>query len=122
MAINLGKDEMAQLIIAERTMDGVTVLDLTGDITFGHGTEKLRSEIRHLLAEGKSRIWLNLEDVCYVDSSGIGELISGLTAVSRREDGQLKLMNPPDRLIKLLEISNLLGIFDIYYEKKISAI
>ena len=113
---------MAELIIAERNMDGVVVLDLTGDITFGQGTEKLRNEIRYLLAEGKNRIWLNLENVCYVDSSGIGELISGLTAVSRHGDGQLKLLNPPDRLIKLLEISNLLGIFDIYYEKKISAI
>lgn len=104
---------MAELIIAEREFDDVVVLDLAGDITFGEGNITLRQAIRHHLANDRTRIWLNLENVCYVDSSGIGELISSLTAITRDAGGQLKLLNPSPRLMQLLEISKLLTIFDI---------
>lgn len=104
---------MAELIITEREIDDVVVLDLAGDITFGQGNVKLRYEIRRLLADGKKRIWLNLENVGYVDSSGIGELISGLIAINREENGQLKLLNPTERVLRLLEISKLLNVFDV---------
>jgi anti-sigma B factor antagonist len=111
---------MAELIIAKREIDDRIILDLSGDIIFGEGTVKLRKEIRRLLEEGKNIICLNLENVRYVDSSGIGELISGLTAINRTENGQLKLLNPTPRLINLLEISKLLSIFDCCNESKAS--
>ncbi len=105
---------MAKLIINKREADDAVILDLSGDITFGEGNITLRHEIRRLLEEGKKKIFLNLENVCYVDSSGIGELISALTAVKREDGGQLKLLNPTERIEALLEIANLTKIFDIY--------
>lgn len=108
---------MAELIITEREIDNESlVLDLQGDITFGDGNITLRREIRRLIAEGKTKITLNLEKVFYVDSSGIGELISGLTAVNR-VNGELKLFNPTDRIQTLLEIAHLTKVFDIYKGK-----
>lgn len=105
---------MARLSVTEREIDDTVILDLSGDITFGEGNITLRHEIRRLLEEGKMKICLNLENVCYVDSSGIGELISGLTAVKREDGGQLKLLNPTERIQALLEIANLTKVFDIY--------
>lgn len=105
---------MARLSILERPEDDVVILDLSGDIIFGE-TKTLRLTIRDLIRKGKSKIWLNLKDVHYVDSSGIGELISAQTAISREEDGRLKLLDPTERLQQLLEISRLLNVFDIEY-------
>lgn len=104
---------MAELIITERAVDDIVILDLQGDITFGEGNLTLRREIRRLLGEGRKKICLNLQKVCYVDSSGIGELISGLTAVRREDGGELKLLNPPERVQTLLEIASLTKVFDI---------
>ena len=82
---------MAQLIISERAADDAVILDLSGDLIFGEGTASLRSALRYLIRDGKTKIFLNLADVGYLDSSGIGELISALTAMNRIEDGQLKI-------------------------------
>lgn len=109
---------MSELTIAKREVSDRVILDLSGDITYGDGSLKLRNEIRRLVDDGRSVIWLNLEKVGYVDSSGIGEFISGLIAVNRIENGQLRLLNPTDRLIKLLEISHLLNIFDTQVESR----
>ena len=103
---------MAGLIISERQVGEVTILNLSGDITFGEGNVALRNAIRRLIGEGKRKILLNLGSVFYVDSSGIGELVSGFIAVTRA-DGQLKLSNLSRRIRELLAITNLLTVFDV---------
>lgn len=103
---------MARLDIFERQLDDVTVLDLIGDITFGEGNVQLRAAIRQPLSEGKKKIFLNFAKVGYLDSSGVGELVSGFTAVSR-EGGKLKLLNLPPRIHQLLVITKLLTVFDV---------
>lgn len=109
---------MAELTINERESDNAVILDLSGDILFGEGNLTLRSEIRRLIGEGKTKICLNLEKVCYVDSGGIGELISALIAVKREDGGELKLMNLPERVQTLFEIAHLTKVFDICYEEQ----
>jgi anti-sigma B factor antagonist len=103
---------MAGLIISERQVGEVTILNLSGDITFGDGNIALRNAIRRAISVGKKKILLNLERVFYVDSSGIGELVSGFIAVTR-VDGQLKLSNLSQRIRELLAITNLLIVFDV---------
>lgn len=104
---------MAELNINERQAGDVTVLDLSGKITIGEGSVALRSGIRRLLEEGKKRILLNLAQVSYVDSSGIGELVSSYTAINK-EGGQLKLLNLTQKIQDLLTITKLLTVFDVY--------
>lgn len=103
---------MARLIIYERQIHDVTIFDLSGDITFGEGNFALRNAIRRALSEGKKDFVLNFSDVCYVDSSGIGELISGLIAVDR-EGGRLRLTNLTQRVSELLTICKLLTVFEV---------
>src|SRR5690242_21903671 len=83
---------MAELNINERQAGDVTVLDMSGKITIGEGSVALRTAIRRMLEEGKKRILLNLAGVSYIDSSGIGELVSSYTAINK-DGGQLKLLN-----------------------------
>ena len=104
---------MAELNINERQAGDVTVLDMSGKITIGEGSVSLRSAIRRLLEEGKRRILLNLAGVSYIDSSGIGELVSSYTAINK-EGGQLKLLNLTQKLQDLLTITKLLTVFDVY--------
>jgi anti-sigma B factor antagonist len=106
---------MGELTISERGAGDITILDLNGDVTFGEGNIELRRAIRRLLGEGKKKIHLNLKAVGYVDSSGIGEFISGSTAINR-EGGELKLMNLPPRVKELLAIAKLLTVFEVYDE------
>ena len=104
---------MAELNINERQAGDVTVLDMSGKITIGEGSVSLRSAIRRLLEEGKKRILLNLAQISYVDSSGIGELVSSYTAINK-EGGQLKLLNLTQKIQDLLTITKLLTVFDVY--------
>ena len=104
---------MAELNINERQAGDVTVLDMSGKITIGEGSVQLRTAIRRLLEEGKKRILLNLGGVSYIDSSGIGELVSSFTAINK-EGGQLKLLNLTQKLQDLLTITKLLTVFDVY--------
>ena len=104
---------MAELNINERQAGDVTVLDLSGKITIGEGSVALRAGIRRLLEEGRKRILLNLAGVSYVDSSGIGELVSSYTAINK-EGGQLKLLNLTQKIQDLLTITKLLTVFDVY--------
>jgi anti-sigma B factor antagonist len=103
---------MSQLNISKRQLDDVTILDLSGDLTFGEGNLLLRTAIRGPLSEGKKKIFLNLANVGFLDSSGIGELVSGFTAINR-EGGQLKLFNLPQRVYEILTITKLLTVFDV---------
>jgi anti-sigma B factor antagonist len=107
---------MAELNIKERQAGDVTILDLDGKITIGEGSVSLRSAIRRLIDEGKKKILLNLAGVGYVDSSGIGELVSSYTTINR-EGGQLKLLNLTQKIQDLLAITKLLTVFDTYDEE-----
>lgn len=104
---------MAELNITERQAGDVTILDLDGKITIGEGSVALRTAIRRLLGEGKKNILLNLGGVGYIDSSGIGELVSSFTAVNK-EGGSLKLLNLTQKIQDLLAITKLLTVFDTY--------
>ncbi|MCD9185163.1 MAG: STAS domain-containing protein [Pyrinomonadaceae bacterium] len=104
---------MAELNITERQAGDVTILDMDGKVTIGEGSVALRSTIRRLLGEGKNKILLNLGGVGYVDSSGIGELVSSFTAVNK-EGGTLKLLNLTQKIQDLLAITKLLTVFDVF--------
>lgn len=95
-----------------RQVNGVTIVDLSGRITLGEGSVILRDAVRDLLSKGNKQIVLNLADVSYIDSSGIGELVSAYTHV-RREGGELKLLNLTKKVHDLLQITKLYTIFDI---------
>lgn len=103
---------MPRLNISERQIGDITIFDLDGDITFGEGNISLRNAIRRALGEGKRNIILNFEDVGYIDSSGVGELVSAFIAIAR-VDGELKLLNLTQRIEELLGVCKLLSIFDI---------
>lgn len=104
---------MAELNISERQAGDITILDMSGKVTIGEGSVALRSAIRRLLGEGKNKILLNLGGVGYVDSSGIGELVSSFTAVNK-EGGTLKLLNLTQKIQDLLAITKLLTVFDVF--------
>ncbi len=104
---------MAELNITERQAGDVTILDMDGKVTIGEGSVALRTSIRKLLGEGKKKILLNLGSVGYVDSSGIGELVSSFTAVNK-EGGSLRLLNLTQKIQDLLAITKLLTVFDVY--------
>ena len=105
---------MAELNISERQVGDITILDMDGKITIGEGSVALRTAIRRLLEEGKKKILLNLAKVGYIDSSGIGELVSSYTAIGKEDGGQLKLLNLTQKLQDLLTITKLLTVFDVY--------
>lgn len=104
---------MAQLNINERSAGDVTILDLSGKITIGEGSVQLRETVRRLLDAGKKKILLNLGDVSYVDSSGIGELVSSYTTTNNN-GGQLKLLNLTKKIQDLLMITKLLTVFETF--------
>ena len=97
---------------SKRQVDGVTIVDCSGRITLGEGSVVLRDQIRDLLSKGNKRILLNLGDVSYIDSSGIGELVSAFTAV-RNQGGELKLLNLTKKVHDLLQITKLYTVFDV---------
>jgi anti-sigma B factor antagonist len=96
-----------------RQVDSITVIDVSGRITLGEGCTQLRQMIRDLLSKGGKSILLNLADVTYIDSSGIGELVSAFTAVSN-QGGQLKLLNLTKKVHDLLQITKLYTVFDVH--------
>jgi len=108
---------MSDLNITERQAGDVTILDLNGKVTIGEGSVALRSAIRRLLGEGKNKILLNLGSVGYVDSSGIGELVSSFTAVNK-EGRTLKLLKLAQKIQDLLAITKLLTVFDVFDDEE----
>jgi anti-sigma B factor antagonist len=95
-----------------RQVDGVTIVDLSGRITLGEGSIVLRDTVRDLIGKGNKKILLNLGDVNYIDSSGIGELVSAFTTV-RNQGGELKLLNLTKKVHDLLQITKLYTVFDV---------
>ncbi len=100
-----------------RLADGVTVVEISGRILLGEGTARLRQLLRDLLADGHRHILLNLAGVSYIDSSGIGELVSGLAAV-RSHGGELKLLHLHRRLRDLLQLTRLYTVFDVHTDEE----
>ena len=95
-----------------RQVSGITIVDMSGRITLGEGSVILREAVKDLLAKGQKKILLNLGDVTYIDSSGIGELVSAFTSV-RNQGGELKLLNLTKKVHDLLQITKLYTVFDI---------
>ena len=99
-----------------RQVDGVTVVDLSGRITLGEGSVVLRDTVRDLISKGDKRILLNLGDVTYIDSSGIGELVSAFTTV-RNQGGELKLLKLTKKVHDLLQITKLYTVFEVHNDE-----
>ena len=102
--------------ISTRQVDGVTIVDCSGRITLGEGSITLRDTVSQLLTKGQKKILLNLGDVTYIDSSGIGELVSGFTTVTN-SGGSLKLLNLNKRVKDLLQITKLYTVFDVHEDE-----
>jgi anti-sigma B factor antagonist len=96
-----------------RQVGDVTVIDATGRITLGEGASTFRDTVRDLAAKGDKKILLNLSDVTYIDSSGIGELVSGFTTVTNH-GGVLKLLGLSKRVKDLLQITKLYTVFEVF--------
>jgi anti-sigma B factor antagonist len=101
------------LTIASRKLDGITILDLGGRITLGEGSVQLRDTMHELIGVGTKRVLLNLGEVNYIDSSGLGELVSAFT-LARSHDASLKLLSLTRKVHDLLQITKLYTVFDIY--------
>jgi anti-sigma B factor antagonist len=99
--------------IDERVVNDVMILDLKGKMTLGEGDELLKDKINSLLQQGRKNILLNLENVPYIDSAGLGEVVRTYTTVSR-QGGKLKLLNLTKRIQDLLAITKLLTVFETY--------
>ncbi len=95
-----------------RQSNGITIVDLRGRITLGEGSVTLRDTVHDLLSKGQKKILLNLGDVNYIDSSGIGELVSAFTA-AKKQDGEVRLLNLTKKVHDLLQITKLYTVFDV---------
>ncbi len=103
--------------IDTRTVGEVKILDCSGKITLGEGTMAIRNTVREVLKGGGKKIVLNLSEVNYIDSSGIGELVSTFTTVTNA-GGQLKLLNLTKKIQELLAITKLLTVFSVYQSEQ----
>ena len=103
-----------------RQIGDVSVVDVAGRITLGEGSSALRDTLREMVSKGQKKVLLNLGEVSYIDSSGIGELVSAFTTVTNG-GGQLKLLNLTKRVKDLLQITKLYTVFDVH-DSEVSAI
>jgi anti-sigma B factor antagonist len=101
------------LTIASREVDGVIVLDLSGRITLGEGSVQLRDAIRGLIVKGSKAVLLNMGEVSYIDSSGLGELVSAYTT-AKNQQAEVKLLNLTKKVHDLLQLTKLYTVFDIW--------
>jgi anti-sigma B factor antagonist len=103
-------------IVKTRQIDGVAVVDVSGRITLGEGSSSVRDSLRELIGKGEKKILLNLSEVSYIDSSGIGELVSAYTTISN-QGGTLKLIGLTKRVKDLLQITKLYTVFDVHEDE-----
>lgn len=96
-----------------REVNGVVIVDLSGRITLGEASGKLRDTVRDLLSKGNKKILLNLGDVTYIDSSGLGELVSSYTTAAN-QGAKVKLLNVQKKVDDLLQITKLYTVFDSF--------
>ena len=111
---------MSNLKIHERSSRGVTVLDLTGKIILGNTNKQLHDAIKQLVREGETQIVLNLAEVTYIDSTGLGELVSGFSTL-KANNGALKLLKVPGKVMDLMVMTKLYTVFEIH-EEEINAV
>ena len=96
-----------------RVVEGIAIVDLSGQLRLGEGTGKLRDTVQQLVRDGYTKILLNLNGVVHIDSSGIGELMSNYTTL-RNQGGELKLMNLTKNVRNLLQVTRLYTVFDVH--------
>ena len=101
---------------SNRQVNGVVIVDMSGRITLGEGSVVLKDAVRDLLGKGEKKILLNLGDVTYIDSSGIGELVSAFTS-TRNQQGNLKLLKLTKKVHDLLQITKLYTVFDVFSDE-----
>jgi anti-sigma B factor antagonist len=99
--------------LTTRQVGDVTVVDAAGRITLGEGASMFRDKIRDLATGGNKKLLLNLAEISYIDSSGIGELVSGFTTVTN-QGGSVKLLNLTKRVQDLLQITKLYTVFEVF--------
>jgi len=102
------------VLVKLRRLDDIVILDLSGRITIGEGTLTIREALQELLRAGNRKFLVNLADVDYIDSSGLGELVTLFTTVRHEADGQVKLLNLTKRIRDLLQITKLLTVFEAF--------
>lgn len=102
--------------LTTRQVGDVSVMDVAGRITLGEGSAALRDALREMVGKNQKKILLNLGEVSYIDSSGIGELVSGFTTVTN-SGGTLKLLNLNKRVKDLLQITKLYTVFDVHEDE-----
>jgi len=102
--------------LTTRQVGDVTVVDVAGRITLGEGSATLRDAMRDMVSKNQKKILLNLGEVSYIDSSGIGELVAGFTTVTN-SGGNLKLLNLNKRVKDLLQITKLYTVFDVHEDE-----
>jgi anti-sigma B factor antagonist len=112
LGLGMKKSAAPTSLVSTREMDGPVIADFVGKIALAEGTMLLRDTIHEFLRQGNNRIILNLADVDFIDSAGLGELVRTLASV-RSHSGQLKLVNPSENVHKLLRITKLDRVFDI---------
>ena len=110
---------MSNLIMTKRSIDGVTILDLSGDIQMGQGNDYLHRTLHSLIDEGTTKVLVNLANISYIDSSGLGELVSGFTTMEKA-GGELKLLNLTQRVSELMMITKLLTVFDTFDDERMA--
>jgi anti-sigma B factor antagonist len=103
--------------ISTREVKDVSIIDLSGRLTMGEACAAIRDEIHDEIGHGTRKILLNLADVSYIDSAGLGELTAAFTSMKNR-DGRLKLLNLTRRIHDLLQITKLYTVFDVYDDEK----
>lgn len=105
------------LKMSTREVKDIIIIDLSGQLTMGEASAAIRDEVRDEIGHGSKKILLNLAEVTYIDSSGLGELTSAYTSVKNR-DGELKLLNLTKRVHDLMQITKLYTVFDVYDDEK----
>lgn len=99
--------------IVEKELGSITVLKLSGRVTLGEESSKLRNRIRDVLSQGNAQLVLDLADVSYIDSAGLGTLVAGFTT-ARNQGGNMKLANLSKKFSEQLNITKLVTVFDVY--------
>ena len=107
------------MTVSERTVDGVTILDVTDQVTRNDDADQIREKVKAVLAEGKRRVLMNLSQVSYMDSAGLGELVQAYSTVSK-QGGALKLVSPTKRLKDLLVITKLATVFESHDDETVA--
>ena len=107
------------LTITSHELEGIHILDLKGRITLGEGSVQIRDTLRNLVGKGQKNVLLDLGDVTYIDSSGLGELVAAYTT-ARNHGAELKLLNLSKRVHDLLQLTKLYTVFDVYENEAVA--